>query len=180
MERLCSEYRWTEDETNDGENERAVKQWESRSLSWDEVSNGSARIQLVLPPELAQAFLNSIEHSLSLIEVEDSAQTVSQRRADAAVLMAESNLQAAGRDIATADRYQVIVSVDSAELATPSKRATVKRAGPIARETARRIACDCCVTTIHKTNGEPTGISRRSRLWPTAMARAIKDRDQHC
>ena len=180
VKRLCSEYRWAEDETHDGENERAVKQWESRSLSWDEVSNGSTRIQLVLPPELAQAFLNSIEHSLSLIEVDDSEHTVSQRRADAAVLMAESNLQVAGRDIATADRYQVIVSVDSAELATPSKRATVKGAGPIARETARRIACDCSVTTVHKANGEPTDIGRRSRLWPAVMARAIKDRDRHC
>jgi len=167
VKRLCTEYRWADDETNDGENERAIKQWESRSLSWGEVSNGSTRIQLVLPPELAQAFLNSIEHSLSLIEVEDSEHKVSQRRADAALLMAESNLQSAGRDIATADRYQVIVSVDSAELATPSKRATVKGAGPIAKETARRIACDCSVTTINKTNGEPVDIGRRSRLWPT-------------
>lgn len=107
----------------------------------------------MLPPELAQAFLNSIEHSLSLVEVENSEQRISQRRADAALLMAESNLQFAGRDIATTDRYQVIVSVDSAELATPSKRATVKGAGPIARETVRRIACDCSVTTINKTNG---------------------------
>ena len=180
VKRLCSEYRWSGDDTHDGENERAIKQWESRSLFWDEVSNGSTRIQLVLPPELAQAFLNSIEHSLSLISVDETEYTVSQRRADAAVLMAESNLQAAGRDIATADRYQVIVSVDSAELATPSKRATVKEAGPVARETARRIACDCSVTTLHKTNGEPTDIGRRSRLWPAAMARAIKDRDQQC
>jgi hypothetical protein len=78
------------------------------------------------------------------------------------------------------DRFQVIVSVDSTELATPSKKATVNGAGPLARETARRIACDCSVTTIHKTNGEPVDIGRRSRLWPAAMARAIKDRDQHC
>ena len=180
VKRLCSEYRWSEDETHDGENERTIKQWDSRSLSWGEVSNGSTRIQLVLPPELAQAFLNSIEFSLSQMEVDDTDNSVSQRRADAAILMAESNLQTAGKDIATADRYQVIVSVDSTELATPAKRASIKGAGPIARETARRIACDCSVTTLHKTNGEPTDIGRRSRLWPAAMARAIKDRDQHC
>ena len=35
-----------------------------------------------------------------------------QRRADAAILMAETSLQAAARDIATVDRYQVIASVD--------------------------------------------------------------------
>jgi hypothetical protein len=39
-----------------------------------------------------------------------------QRRADAAVLMAETSLQCAGRDIATSDRYQVIVTVDASEL----------------------------------------------------------------
>ena len=33
----------------------------SRALTWNETSNGSARIQLVLPPEIAQAFLNSVE-----------------------------------------------------------------------------------------------------------------------
>lgn len=29
-------------------------------------------------------------------------------------------------------------------------------------------------------NGEPIDIDRRSRIWPAAMARAIKDHDQHC
>jgi hypothetical protein len=33
-----------------------LKQWESRSLVWDELSMGSTRIQLVLSPEIAQAF----------------------------------------------------------------------------------------------------------------------------
>jgi hypothetical protein len=178
--RLCNEYLWTEDENGDGDNDRAIKQWESRSLSWNEISNGSTRIQLILPPEIALAFLNSVEHSLSLVGMDDSHNKISQRRADAAVLMAETSLQVAGRDIATADRYQVIVSVDASELATPSKRPTVKGAGPIARETARRIACDCSVSTHTTVNGEPTDIGRRSRLWPNAMARAIRNRDQHC
>ena len=110
--------------------------------------------------------------------------------------MAETSLQAAGRDIATADRYQVIVSMEASELASevvsedaskksshtnlPSKRPTVKGASFIAKETAKRIACDCSISTITKTGGEPMDIGRRSRLWPPPMARAIKDRDQHC
>jgi hypothetical protein len=56
----------------------------------------------------------------------------------------------------------------------------VKGACPIARETARQIACDCSVSTHTTVNGEPAGIGRRSRLWPNAMARAIRNRDQHC
>ncbi len=204
VKRICNEFRWdNSDDKEESDNDRAMKQWASRSLTWDETSIGSTRIQLVLPPEVAQAFLNSVEHSL---QVEQSLQkpnepsaceqetSISQRRADAAVLMAETSLQAAGRDIATADRYQVIVSVDSNELSasaktastsdsackTPAKKPTVKGAGPIARETARRIACDCSIATNTIKNGEPTDIGRISRIWPRAMARAIKDRDQHC
>ncbi|MFT4728434.1 MAG: hypothetical protein ACI9UN_002941, partial [Granulosicoccus sp.] len=36
--RLCNEHQWTEDESGDGENDRAIKQWESRSLFWNELS----------------------------------------------------------------------------------------------------------------------------------------------
>ena len=202
VKRLCDGYRWKDNELDGAEeseeNDRALRQWSSRSLRWDELGNGSTRIQLILPPEIARAFLASVEHSLNqLDQTDDSEATFSQRRADAAVRMAETSLQAAGRDTATADRYQVIVSVDAAELAvsgnmapgtapaadengTPSRRATINGAGPIARETARRIACDCSVATHMTANGEPTDIGRKSRLWPNAMARAIKDRDQHC
>ena len=196
VKRICNEYRWEGegDDKQDSDNDRAVKQWASRTLTWDETSIGSTRIQLVLPPEVAQAFLNSVEHSLSKTDEPPKCQSessISQRRADAAVLMAETSLQAADRDIATADRYQVIVSVNAQELSTstdtsnhtctrPAKKPTIKGAGPIARETARRIACDCSVTTNIITNGEPTDIGRTSRLWTRAMTRAIKDRDQHC
>jgi hypothetical protein len=76
------------------------------------------------------------------------------------------------------------VSKDEAEEAShtkhPPKRPTVKGASFIAQETAKRIACDCSMSTITKTDGEPTDIGRKSRLWPNAMTRAIKDRDQHC
>lgn len=190
---LCATYRWKNDaEANSGDNDRAVKQWNSRSLNWKEASDGSTLIQLSLPPELAQAFLNSVEQSLNQLEnpTDNKQSTISQRRADAAVLMAETSLQAAGREMSTADRYQVIVSVEAPELSTlkqastqtrqHSKRAIVKGAGAVARETARRIACDCSITHHTTQHGEPTNISRKSRLWPAAMSRAIKDRDQHC
>ena len=137
---------------------------------------------------MAQAFLNSVEHSLNQTDADNSETKLSQRRADAAILMAETSLQAAGRDIATADRYQVIVSMEATEVESeetshtplPPKRPTVKGASYIAQETAKRIACDCSISTITKIGGEPTDIGRKSRLWTNAMTRAIKDRDQHC
>ena len=201
VKRLCDEYRWQEDD-EDGkkENDRALKQWQSRSFTWQETPIGSTCIKLTLPPELAQAFLNSVEQSLSLLDNngEDNDNqneaNISQRRADAAVLMAENSLQNAGREIATADRYQVLVSVDSNELTSsthtsstetssidnPRKRPTINSAGPIASETAKRIACDCCISTQTTSNGEPINIGRKSRIGPSAMSRAITTRDQHC
>jgi hypothetical protein len=190
VERICQGYRWEDDDTS-GENARAMQQWGSRALTWDKASNGSTRIQLTLPPEIAQAFLNSVEHSLNQLDASDC--TLSQRRADAAVLMAEKSLQAAGREIATADRYQVVVSIESnkestkptnstepTDTNTQTKRPTVQGAGPIAAETARRIACDCSLTKVSTLNGEPINIGRKSRIWPQPMVRAIKQRDQGC
>jgi len=220
VKRLCDEYRWNK-ESNTAteiatESAQAMQQWLSRSFTWTTTSNGNTKIQITLPPELAQVFLNNVEQSLSQIEIEtkdenqeenqDQDQTgtkfasISQRRADAAVLMAEKSLQSEGRDIATADRFQVVVSVDAAELKKadasvnaqqddscvsntshiPKKRATVQNAGAIARETARRIACDCSISVIHTENGEPINIGRKTRIWTTAIARAIKNRDQGC
>ncbi len=129
VKRLCDGYRWKDNEPDGAEgseeNDRALKQWNSRSLRWDELAGGSTRIQLILPPEIARAFLASVEHSLNqLDQTDDSDANYSQRRADAAVRMAETSLQAAGRDTATADRYQVIVSVDAAELAVSGNEAS--------------------------------------------------------
>ncbi len=199
VERFCNNYRWqldADENSTDSENARSLQQIHARSFTWKSESNGNTLIKLSLPPEVAQAFLNSVEQSLvQLEESTDEKASMSQRRADAAVLMAESSLQNAGRDMATADRYQVIVSVDSSALeqrtqpepgrqthsaSTPENRPTIHGVGPIATETARRVACDCSVSTITHTHGEPIDIGRKSRLWPPAMARTIKNRDQHC
>ncbi len=192
VKNLCDGYRWNDENTTDTENSQAMNQQLSRSLTWKETSDGSTKIQITLPPELAQVFLNSVEQSVN--QIDTTSTRISQRRADAAVLMAEKSLQSEGRDIATADRYQVVVSVDAAELEKPSavnhaqatcsqaipKRPFVQNAGPIAKETARRIACDCSFSVNQTKKGEPTNIGRKSRVWPSAMVRAIKDRDQVC
>ncbi len=195
VQRLCEDYKWVEDDDGTAENEQVLQQWASRALTWNQTSNGSTRIQLVLPPEVAKAFLNSVEQSLNQLGNSgvDDATTISQSRADAAVLMAESSLQNAGKTIASADRYQVSISIDADELAKgepnkstpcskahPSKRPSLNGIGPIATETARRIACDCSVSINKTSKSEPSSIGRKSRIWPNAMARAIKERDQHC
>ena len=221
VERLCHAYRWAEhdedgEEGRKSENAQALRQWDTRALRWDHDSTGNVRISLSLPPDTAQAFLNSVEYTLGQLAPSDAG--MAQRRADAAVLMAENNLQSAGREIATADRYQVIVSVDAAELSSngstntqstdaltthtkcaskstesdccstdkriPPKRAILLGASSgtstLAKDTARRIACDCSVSTIINRKGEPVDVGQKTRIWPAAMARAVKARDQQC
>ena len=195
IKKLCEGYRWNDENTTDTENAQAMQQWLDRSLTWTEAGNGNTKIQITLPPELAQAFLNNVEQSVN--QIDSTSRNISQRRADAAVLMAEKSLQSEGQDIATADRFQVVVSVDAIELEKSDmpdqsiqaslnspqpikKRPTIQNAGPIAKETARRIACDCSISVNHTKNGEPINIGRKSRIWSAAMARAIKDRDQVC
>ena len=57
VKRICSELRWDDsDAKQESDNDCAMKQWASRSLTWHETGIGSTRIQLVLPPEVAQAF----------------------------------------------------------------------------------------------------------------------------
>jgi hypothetical protein len=241
VERLCKGYRWSDDKDDsdddaNGENARAMRQWEGRALVYSMNSNGSTSIRLTLPPEQAKVFLNSIEHSVNQIAADHIAHdqsarsnasnpcdrpatsdpsdpsdksdrstksnqsdhadhadqtdqvltnetTLTQRRADAAVLMAENSLQYAGRDNATADRYQVIVSVDEAALKqspTSLKKPALQGGQPIATETARRLACDCSITTQRVTQGERMSIGRKSRVWTVPITRAIKERDQHC
>ncbi|MFK7890902.1 MAG: DUF222 domain-containing protein [Granulosicoccus sp.] len=224
LEKLCNERRWhqhDDDDIRQIENDRALLQWESRSLRWNTANNGNTVISLSLPPQLAQAFLNSVEHSLEQLELSEA--TIAQRRADAAVLMAENSLQNASTDVAAADRYQVIVSIDAAELrndanahiddnaqntdnvrntssthkksnahksgiqlpALPARLARLTSAistenSSLGKDTARRLACDCSSSAIINENGGTVNIGRKTRIWPAAMARAIKVRDQQC
>ncbi|MFT5482803.1 MAG: hypothetical protein ACI9GW_001457 [Halieaceae bacterium] len=59
----------------------ALKQWDTRSLLWDELSTGSTRIQLILATEIAQAFLDSVEHSLNQTDAVNSDTKIAQRLA---------------------------------------------------------------------------------------------------
>lgn len=89
VERLCHEYRWQQDAdekgTDGAENARSLQQINARAFSWKTVSNGNTLVNLSLPPEVAQGFLNSVEQSLAQLEVTDA--SMRQRRADAAVFI---------------------------------------------------------------------------------------------
>jgi Domain of unknown function (DUF222)/HNH endonuclease len=110
--------------------------------------------------------------------------------AEGLAAMAENALarSAAGRSSA-ADRYQVLVHVDVASLATdaPGPRLSGPGAcavadGPgIAPETARRLACDCSLVAVgDDAGGTPVSAGQRTRSIPSATRRALVARDGRC
>jgi hypothetical protein len=130
------------------------------------------------------------------------------RRADALAAMAETFLQHGFDALAGGDRQQIVVHVDVETLATcgvsaaRGESATLGESdepwtqeagrdheigrcelegGPsLATETARRLCCDAGIVTILERDGEPLNVGRRTRAIPSALRRALENRDRGC
>ena len=113
----------------------------------------------------------------------------SQRKADAAVLLAERSIAFNGEHSTPADRYQVVLNIDIDSLAQntnqsdsgkPSRNPVIEGVGRVPISSARQIACDCSVIKLLTEQGEPLSVGRKRRLWTPSMRRAILTRDRHC
>jgi len=94
--------------------------------------------------------------------------------ADALVAMADAALSASSGEHSSAERYQVVIHIDSN--APPA----VEDGMSVATETAERISCDSSLVRIVERHGEPLSIGRKTRVIPSAMRRALKARDAAC
>jgi hypothetical protein len=102
--------------------------------------------------------------------------------AEAFVAMAERSL-ACSEDRPSAERYQVVLHVDAGALAGEGEGAGGCHLddGPaLARDTARRLACDASVVLVSEIDGEPLSVGRRTRTIPPALRRALRTRDRGC
>ena len=100
--------------------------------------------------------------------------------AEALVAMAHGALAATG-ERARAERYQVVVHVDSSTLSHDRNGTCQLDDGPpLAAETARRLACDASLVRVRELAGEPLSVGRRTRTIPRAMRRALAMRDGGC
>ena len=149
------------------EGHAALRAYERRCLSINDIDAHSSRITLELPKELAAEFMSSLAQLEDWIfeggeddggagagnddenHVDSTEPTYRQRRADAAVLMSRRSLAHAGEAVAMADRYRVHASVDVRHLADGPihseaneliERPQLNGQGPISRATAQRIA----------------------------------------
>ena len=109
------------------------------------------------------------------------APTVSEQRADALVLMADTMLSHAPNPRG-GDRYQVVLHVDADSLSgrADGGRSELEDGAPLAVETARRLACDAAIVPLIERDGRPLSVGRKTRSVPPALRRALASRDRGC
>jgi len=109
------------------------------------------------------------------------------RRADALVLIASRSLESTSTNANTADRYQVVVHVDSQVLSgevdakpTGEPDCYIEKQVGLPVESVRRLSCSCKIVPVLTNGSEPLNIGRSSRAVPTGMRRALGIRDGRC
>ena len=159
---------------------------ESRHLEVWVDEDGMLVVRGRLSPEVGAVVQRALEAASDRLyhDAEDKAEvSVSQRRADALGLIAESAL-AADLDRGTAgDRYQVVVHVDADGLASDAEagQSTLEDGIGVSAETSRRLACDASkVVMTHTRDGTVLDVGRKTRTIPPAIRRALTARDRRC
>jgi hypothetical protein len=151
---------------------------------WD--GDGSLVLRGRLAPEEGALFLRALEAARDSLWERD---TPSERgsaeprptTAQALVALSEAALASDGGGSSGGDRYQVVVHVDAAALASDAEATCALEDGPaIAAETARRLACDASVVAISERNGRTVRIGRKTRTISPGVRRGLRARDRGC
>jgi hypothetical protein len=150
-----------------------------------------------LPPEAGAVVEKAIEAALEELRGEQQAEapsaepevpspepamSLSQARADALARVAERSL-GAGEGSRSHDRFQVVVHVDAEKLANPEAagRCELENGPGLSAESLRRLTCDgSLVAMLHDEDGKVLNVGRKTRVIPTALRRAMGERDQGC
>ena len=100
---------------------------------------------------------------------------------------ASQSLESASTNANTADRYQVVVHVDSEVLAgevqakpTGEPDCYIEKQVGLPVESVRRLSCSCKIVPVLTKGSEPLSIGRSSRAVSTGIRRAINIRDGQC
>jgi hypothetical protein len=168
----------------------------ARRLHASVTLGGMVRVDGDLDPETGSSLLTALG---AVVDAErrtggDDGRTAPQRRADALGEICRAFLDRSDRPEVGGERPHLSVTVPIAALSSPAgvdeleqtrlteaSGAELDPSGPIALETARRLACDAAVTRIVLgPRSEPLDVGRRTPVVPPAIRRAVVARDRHC
>lgn len=170
---------WRRADRNE-EQQEDERRHENRSLSLFVDEDGMFVIRGRLTPEVGAALQQSLDAARDALyrEAEDNdASTPAQRNADAIGLVAEGSLHAAP------ERHQIVVHVDASVLESDAGggQVALEAGARVSAETSRRLACDGNrVEMRHGKDGSVLDVGRRTRVVPTALRRALENRDRTC
>ncbi len=196
LERIVSAYR----RATTAADPDAVRDRRYASFTWGD--DGCLEVRARLAPEEGAIVMKAIELARDELFRERGAEAAGAENgdrvparparttnADAFLRLAESAVAASDSRANGGDATQVVVHVEAAELQQGEARPDHERApgrceleaGPgVHTGTARRLACDASVVTLHERNGEPLSVGRRTRSIPPAVRRALRARDGGC
>jgi hypothetical protein len=186
--------------------EHAATSRPSRYVTWEHDDDGSLLLRACLPAEEGAVVLAALEAAVERLRADGSTAirdgadvpaetrtagddvpaetrpTLSERRADALILMADTLLAGPAAGRSGGDRYQVVVHVDTATLAEGDGdgRSELADGAPLPAETARRLACDAAIVPLLERNGRPLSVGRKTRTVHPALRRALASRDRGC
>ena len=181
--------------------DRAAAGRPQRYVTWQHADDGSLVLRARLPAEEGAMVVAAIEAGMDRLQEDDMAnagdvaprplaagdvsaetrQTLSERRADALVFMADNLLAGEAQGRSGGDRYQVVIHVDRDALAAGADgRCELADGAPLAAETGRRLGCDAAIVPLIERDGRPLTVGRKTRSVPPALRRALASRDGGC
>jgi hypothetical protein len=184
VERVVRAWRRVDEATAAQQTERRHQQ---RSVTMFVDEDGMVVIRGRLTPEIGAVVQRALEAAGDRLfqEAVKSASgnrladevTTAQRRADALGLLAECAFAGDLDRGNAADRYQVVLHMDSTQAVVELDNGAVD----VSAETSRRVACDSSLVTMgHAADGAVLDVGRKTRTIPPAIRRALLARDRHC
>lgn len=177
----------------------AARVLEERFLALEWEDDGSLRVRGRLPADQGALLMQAVELVAEQLRADareeapregasaEAPTRAGARRADALAALADQALAAQQHGRTGGDRVQLVVRVDADALADGSDgdRHTagcceLDNGPPLARTTARRLACDASVVRMVERDGEPLSVGRKTRSIPPALRRALRARDGGC
>jgi hypothetical protein len=165
--------------TRNADPDRARRQLRRRGIWVRTEDDGAVTLTVRGTPDSIATILRAVDEAAKagpeLVDEPESPGAA--KRVDALEHVASTFLDPDGP--AGPSRTELVVHADLETLTMhEAGRAEIEGGASITTSTLDRLACDCGVRLTTEANGDTLDVGRRARTPPTALARAIRDRDR--